>query len=144
MANNHEAEKDGVGSNSAEPLLERKLALLRKVLDVTRNELLLVELDGLAPLMERKDALIAELAGIDQALESLGDAARRGPGMPEYSAELARLVEAILDNERTMETRMGAERERLRRQLQDLERQARIRGYLERQRPRAGKVDLTR
>jgi hypothetical protein len=125
-------------------LLERKLTLLRKVLDVTRNELLLVELDGLAPLIERKDALITELAGIDRSLESLGGAARQGQSTPEYSAELTRLVEAILDNERTMETRMGAERERLRRQLQDLERQARIRGYLERQRPRSGKVDLTR
>lgn len=144
MANDRGVESTAAGGNAAQPLLERKLTLLRKVLDVTRNELLLVELDGLTPLMEHKDALIAELAGIDQALEALGDAAQRGQHLPEYSAELTRLVEAILDNERTMESRMGAERERLRRQLQDLERQARIRNYLERQRPRSGKVDLTR
>jgi hypothetical protein len=131
------------GAPSTEELLERKLGLLAKVLDITRHELLLVELDGLAPLIERKDALIAQLTAVDQALETLGESARERQQMPPYGAELTRLVEAILDNEQTMELRIGQERDRLRKQLRDLDHQAQLRGYLERQRPRPGKVDLT-
>ena len=131
-------------TQAATELLDRKLSLLQKVLDATRSELLLVELDGLAPLVERKDRLIAELTEVDTALEALGNLALEEQQAASYGAELTRLVEAILDNQRTLETRMDAERERLRKQLRDLDHQAQVRGYLERQRPRAGKVDLTR
>jgi hypothetical protein len=105
---------------------------------------LLVELDGLAPLIERKDALIVQLTAVDQALEALGEAARQQQQAGPHGAELTRLVEAILENEQTMETRIGTERDRLRKQLRDLDHQARVRGYLERQRRVPAKVDLTR
>lgn len=144
MASNRDAERPSGDGGPADRLLERKIALLSKVLDVTRHELLLVELDGLAPLIARKDALIAELTEVDRALEALGDVAMERQQASPFGAELTRLVEAILDNEQTMESRIGAERDRLRGQLRDLDHQAQVRGYLERQRPRAGKVDLTR
>jgi flagellar biosynthesis/type III secretory pathway chaperone len=143
LASKRESQDTGAPPTATQ-LLDRKLTLLQKVLDATRSELLLVELDGLAPLVERKDKLIAELTQVDQALESLGTPALEEQQAASYGAELTRLVEAILDNQRTLETRMDAERERLRKQLRDLDHQAQVRGYLERQRPRAGKVDLTR
>ncbi|HEX7928665.1 MAG TPA: hypothetical protein VF678_13810 [bacterium] len=142
MASDRET-KSASDARSVAQLREQKLALLDKVLSCTRSELLLVELDGLAPLMERKDALIVELTAVDQALETLGDTAAVQQASP-HGAEVARLVEAILENEQTMETRIGTERDRLRKQLRDLDHQAQVRGYLERQRPRSGKVDLTR
>jgi hypothetical protein len=125
-------------------LTERKLTLLRDVLDATRQELLLVELDALAPLLERKDVLIGELTAVDRALESLGPGGRKPLDEPGYGAELTRLVEAILENQRTLEARMDEERQRLRQELRDLDQQSRVRGYLERQKARPGKVDLTR
>lgn len=128
----------------ARRLVEQKLGLLRDVLETTRQELLLVELDHLAPLLERKDALIGELTRLDQALEGLGESGRRQQQDPPYAAELTRLVEAILENQRTMEARMNEEWQRLRREMRDLDQQSRVRGYLEGQQRRPGKVDLTR
>jgi hypothetical protein len=130
--------------SDARRLVERKLGLLRDVLETTRRELLLVELDNLAPLLERKDALIGELTAVDQALAALGGSGLRPQQDSPYATELTRLVEAILENQRTMELRIDEERQRLRQEMRELDRQSRVRGYLERQGTRPGKVDLTR
>ncbi len=132
------------GGAKARRLVERKLGLLRDMLETTRQELLLVELDQLTPLLESKDAMIGELTQVDQAIEALGEEGRRRQQGPPYGAELTRLVEAILENQRTMEARMDEERQRLRQEMRDLDQQSRVRGYLERQQRRSGKVDLTR
>ncbi len=132
------------GMSNAERLVERKISLLRDVLETTRRELLLVELDNLAPLLERKDVLIGELTAVDRALEALGEGGLRQQQDLPYGIELTRLVEAILENQRTMELRIDEERQRLHQEMRDLDQQSRVRGYLERQRPRSGKVDLTR
>ena len=129
---------------SARSLLERKLELLRDVLEMTRQELLLVDLDGLDSLLEGKEHLIAEIAAADSALEKLGVAAVELQAQQPFLGELERLVTTILDNERTLEIRLEDERERLKRDMRGLEREARLRGYLERQRPGSRKVDVTR
>jgi hypothetical protein len=94
--------------------------------------------------LERKDRLIGEAAEVDEALADLGKTGVERQQEPAYRAELTRLAEAILENERTLETRLDGERQRLRRELRDLDHEARVRGYLDRLRPRIGKVDLTR
>lgn len=128
----------------AKTLAARKLGLLRDVLETTRQELLLVELDALAPLLERKDLLIGQLTEVDRGLEALAASGAPPVEVPGFGAELTRLVEAILENQRTMEGRMAEERKRLRKELQDLDHESRVRGYLERQKARPGRVDLTR
>jgi uncharacterized membrane protein YccC len=122
-------------------LLEKKLELLRAVLETTRQELLLVDLDGLGPLLERKERLIAEVDAVDAALAGL-DAAAVEQGRRQTRDELERIVVAVLDNEGTLAARLDAERERLRQDLRELERETRLRGYLESQQPGGRKVDV--
>ena len=77
MASDSETRGGAKSRSDAQRLVERKLSLLRDVLETTRRELLLVELDNLAPLLERKDALIGELTAVDQALKALGESGLR-------------------------------------------------------------------
>jgi hypothetical protein len=131
-------------ARDAEALTGRKLELLKQMLSVTQQQLLLVNLEELAPLLARKEALIEEIKRVDQALEELG----RNP-LAEGAArakrnEFARVIDAILTNERTMEARMQDEQARLRGELQALERQSRVKQYLEGARPQGRKVDIKR
>lgn len=131
-------------ARDAEALSGRKLELLKQMLSVTQQQLLLVNLDELAPLLERKESLIEEIKRIDEAMQGLG----RNP-LAERSArskrnEFARVIDAILTNERTMEARMQEEQARLRGELQALERQSRVKQYLEGARPQGRKVDIKR
>jgi hypothetical protein len=116
-------------------LWERKLALLREILGVTQQELLLVDLDGLSALLARKEALIQEIKRIDEGLEPVS-------ARPGVQDEMAAVVEAVLENERTLERRLAEEQGLLRSELRDFDRQTRLKRYLERSRTRSGTVNL--
>ncbi|MEE8396937.1 MAG: hypothetical protein V3S29_12840 [bacterium] len=111
-------------------LWERKVALTKKFLAVTRDELLLVDLEGLTPLLEQKAALILEIGKIDQNLAELG-APGAAAANEASQKEIAQLVAAILENEQALEARMDDERTRLRRELREFDRQTTLRRYLE-------------
>lgn len=122
-------------------LWERKVALIKKFLAATRDELLLVDLEGLTPLLEQKAALILEIGKIDQNLAELG-APGAAAANEASQKELAQVVAAILENEQAMEARMDEERTRLRRELREFDRQTTLRRYLEGVPAAVGTVDL--
>ncbi len=126
----------------AEALLDRKLALMKEVFAVTRQELLLVDLDGLTPLLERKELLIAEIGRIDEELAASGHAGGTAGDAVPQSREIAEVVTAILENERTLEARINEEFALLRRDLHEFDRQTRLRSYLEGQKRTKGKVNI--
>ncbi len=120
-------------------LLEEKLALMKDVFAATQQELLLIDLDGLEPLLERKDRLIAKIGAIDEQLLGAG-----GEGLEDAPQirEIAETVEAILENERALEARMREEHARLHEELKELDRQSRLKQYLERQKQTGSAIDL--
>jgi hypothetical protein len=135
-----------VGSNrsqEANVLVRRKLGLLKQMLSVTQRQLLLVDLEGLAPLLERKERLIEEIREVDQVLAGLGQDPPTG-STGGSGSEFARVIDAILANERTMEARIQQEQARVRGELRALERQSRVKQYLEGGRPQARAVDIKR
>ena len=138
------SERNPPAQADAAGLVERKLALLRDVLARSQEQLLLVSMDELAPLLERKEALIEEMSQVDRELVALGPEAISAAEAVSRRSELTRLVDAILENERTMEGRMQEERSRLRGELQALERQSRVKQYLESARPQGRTVDIKR
>jgi hypothetical protein len=120
-------------------LLEEKLALMKDVFAATQQELLLIDLEGLEPLLERKDRLIAKIGAIDEQLLGAG-----GEGLedaPQFR-EIEETVEAILENERALEARMREEHARLHEELKELDRQSRLKQYLERQKQTGSAIDL--
>jgi glutathione S-transferase len=119
-------------------LLERKLGLIREVFATTQQELLLVNLAGLTPLLERKQELIGEVARIDEALAEQGAPPPEAP----QQEEIAEVVRAILENERTLEARINEERSQLREEMRELDRQTRLREYLERQKQTESRIDI--
>lgn len=119
-----------------------KLAHMRELLEVTQRQLLLVNLDDLAPLLEHKERLIARIREVDRAIRELEPAALPEGGQAPWQGELDGLVEAILANEQTMEGRIRTEHGRLRRELQALDRQGQVKQYLEQRQPRRRSVDL--
>jgi hypothetical protein len=120
-------------------LMQQKLAILREVLQVTQDEVLLVDLEGLTPLLERKEALIREIQLIDEAL-TLHEALP--PPAEVVRAEMVEVVQAVLENERTLEARMNLAHSRLRQELRELDRESRLKQYLERVKPKGATVDL--
>lgn len=128
----------------AEALSGRKLEMLKQILSVTQQQLLLVNLDELEPLVERKESLIGEIKRVDQALQELGTDPLAAKSARSKRDEFAHVIDAILTNERTMEARMQEEQARLRGELQALERQSRVKQYLEGARPQGRKVDIKR
>lgn len=120
-------------------LLEQKLALLREFLNLTQQSLLLVNLEGLTPLLERKDGLIREIQLIDEALALHEEAP---PDAERFREDLAHVVQAVLENERTLEARINEGYSRLRRELRDFDQETRLKQYLERAKPKGGKVNL--
>ena len=120
-------------------LLGQKLSLLRDVLVISQQALLLVDLEGLTPLLSRKDGLIREIGLIDEALNLHA----RLPGEAEpLREEMVEVVQAVLENERTLEARIEQEHSRLRRELRDFDQETRLKQYLERARPKGGTVNL--
>ena len=139
MANNQGTRK-GPG---AEALLARKLELMKEVFEASQQELLLVDLELLSPILERKEALFAEIVRIDG---ELAQPARRGrrqnPGETSLEQELAEVVSAILENEKTLEARIQEEQSRLREELRNFGRQTRVRHYLDRLTPPGGRINV--
>lgn len=136
MANDARQEQE-----QAMTLWRRKVELARAMLQLTAQELLLVDMEGLGELLTQKDALIAQIEEIDAALGGLSVAQDALlPVQEEYGA----VVRDILENERTFEDRLDKERSRLRAELRNLERETRLRRYLEGGRPRGGTFDLKR
>lgn len=119
----------------------RKTELLRRICRVTQQEVLLVDLDGLAGLLAEKEGLIESLRRVDQELAGpLAD----HPAAAAEREEQSRLLGIALENEAAVEARMAEQRERLRGELRELERETRLRKYLERPGARRVKVDLKR
>lgn len=135
MANNQHHKPDADTAR----LLEEKLALMRKVFETTQQELLVVEMDGLTPLLEHKDRLIEKISAIDV---QLGEAGRQGLIDAPQLREITEVVEAILENQNALEARMSEEHSRLRQELRNLDRESRLKEYLERQKKTASKIDL--
>lgn len=135
MANNQHHKPDADTAR----LLEEKLALMRKVFETTQQELLVVEMDGLTPLLEHKDRLIEKISAIDV---QLGEAGRQGLIDAPQLREITQVVEAILENQNALEARMSEEHSRLRQELRNLDRESRLKEYLERQKKTASKIDL--
>jgi hypothetical protein len=127
-----------------EALLKRKLALLKRMLSLTQRQLLLVNMDDLGEVLDQKDRLIGEVQRIDTALAGSGRDPLAELEPSGTRAEFARVIDAILSNERTMEERVQDEQSRLRGELQALERQSRVKQYLEGNRPQGRTVDLKR
>jgi hypothetical protein len=125
-------------------LIRRKLDLLKQILSVTQQQLLLVNLDELGSLLERKEKLIEEIRRVDGTLERLGSDPLAEGTAGVTREEFARVIDATLANERTMEARLQEEQARLRGELQTLERQSRVKQYLEGTRPQGRTVDIKR
>ena len=85
-----------------EALLERKLALLKRMLSLSQRQLLLVNIDELGEVLAQKDRLIGEVQRIDKTLASSGHDPLADPEPALMRAEFARVIEAILSNEGTM------------------------------------------
>ena len=125
-------------------LVEQKLALMRDILHVTQQQLLLVNLDELTPLLEQKESLIERIREVDGKLTRYGGSGDKTGQNPSWRDEMNRLVEAILDNERTMEARIEEAQTELKRDLQTRERQGRVKQYLEGTRTPGRSVNLKR
>ena len=127
----------------------RKLELMGEMLELSRRQLLLVDLAELTPLLERKEALIARIRDLDREIESQVQRAPRtgeaqaGDILP-WQADLDGLVESILENERTMEARVMEEHAETKAELQTLERQGQVKQYLESSRPPGRPLNLRR
>jgi hypothetical protein len=120
-------------------LLRQKLSLLRDVLSITQQSLLLVELEALTPLLTRKTGLIREIGLIDEALNLHASLPRAAEPLRE---EMIEVVQAVLENERTLEARIEQEQSRLRQELRDFDQETRLKQYLERAHLKGGTVDL--
>jgi hypothetical protein len=131
-------------AKEAPVLIRRKLELLKQMLSVTQQQLLLVNLEELAPLLERKEKLIEDIKRLDQTLLGLDSDPLAGRTAGVSRNEFARVIDAILVNERTLEERIQEEQSRLRGELQALERQSRVKQYLEGARPQVRTVDMKR
>jgi hypothetical protein len=126
-------------TRTVQVLLEQKLGLLRDVLALTQQALLLVDLEGLTPLLERKDGLIREIQLIDETLALHAAVPARAEPLRE---EMRTVVQAVLENERTLEVRIEREHSQLRRELRNFDQETRLKQYLERARTKGGTVNL--
>lgn len=120
-------------------LFRQKIAIMQDFLTVTQQELLLVDLEGLEPLLERKDQLIREIVLIDEALALH---ASEPPEAEILREELTELVGAILENERGLEERIEKEYSQLRQELRDFDQETQLKQYLERAQQKGGTVNL--
>ncbi|MDH4248757.1 MAG: hypothetical protein OEW39_13180 [Deltaproteobacteria bacterium] len=123
--------------NSAAAVLKRKLDIMRKIHALTEQELLLVNLEQLSPLLERKDEWIAEIQALDVELAKLNTG-----NTAALEAEIVNVVGSILENERTLEARIEKEHNQLRQELRALDKESRLRRYLEHNRPKGGTLNV--
>ncbi len=120
-------------------LMRQKLIIMNEFFDITQQQLLLVDLEALEPLLERKNTLIREMQLIDEAL-ALHQ--HHPPESAAMQAEIENMVEAILENERTLEERLLAEQSRLRQEMRDLDQETQLKQYLQKARAKGGTVNL--
>ncbi|MEE8435652.1 MAG: flagellar protein FliT [bacterium] len=126
-------------NDSVTELLRQKVMIMHEFLSITQQELLMVDLENLSPLLERKDGLINELRLIDEAL-GLHDG--DPPDSEPLRVELAELVEAVLENERALEGRLLEEQSRLREEIRGLDQESRLKQYLKKTKDKGGTVNL--
>ena len=126
---------------SVTELLRQKVMIMNEFLSITQQELLLVDLESLSPLLERKDGLINEIRLIDEAL-GLHDG--HPPDSEPLRAELAELVEGVLENERALEGRLLEEQSRLRQEIRGLDQESQLKQYLKKTKDKGGTVNLKR
>ena len=124
---------------SVTELLRQKVIIMNEFLSITQQELLMVDLEKLSPLLERKDGLISEIRLIDEAI-GLHD------GDPQDSeplrVELAGLVEDVLENERALEGRLLGEQSRLWQEIRGLDQESQLKQYLKKTKHKGGTVNL--
>ena len=124
---------------SVTELLRQKVMIMNEFLSITQQELLMVDLESLSPLLERKDGLINEIRLIDEAL-GLHDG--HPPESEPLRVELAELVEAVLETERALEGRLLEEQSRLREEIRGLDQESQLKQYLKKARDKGGTVNL--
>ena len=124
---------------SVTELLRQKVIIMNEFLSITQQELLMVDLEKLSPLLERKDGLISEIRLIDEAL-GLHDS--DPPDSEPMRVELAELVEAVLENERALEERLLEEQSRLRQEIRGLDQESQLKQYLKKSTDKGGTVNL--
>ena len=125
--------------DSVTELLRQKVIIMNEFLSITQQELLMVDLERLSPLLERKDGLISEIRLIDEAL-GLHDG--DPPDSEPMRVELAELVEAVLENERALEERLLEEQSRLRQEIRGLDQESQLKQYLKKSTDKGGTVNL--
>ena len=123
-------------------LLGRKLRAARALFAVTQQELLVVDLEDIEPLLERKEQLIAEIGHLDAELAAHGGEEEVMAVQPDFVDTYREVVEAALENEQAMEARLADERTRLAQELQEFEHHTRLRQYLDNPRASGGTVNL--
>ena len=126
-------------NDSVTELLRQKVIIMNEFLSITQQELLMVDLERLSPLLERKDGLISEIRLIDEAL-GLHDS--DPPDSEPMRVELAELVEAVLENERALEERLLEEQSRLRQEIRGLDQESQLKQYLKKSTDKGGTVNL--
>ena len=124
---------------SVTELLRQKVIIMNEFLSITQQELLMVDLEKLSPLLERKDGLISEIRLIYEAL-GLHDG--DPPDSEPMRVELAELVEAVLENERALEERLLEEQSRLRQEIRGLDQESQLKQYLKKSTDKGGTVNL--
>jgi len=128
-------------NSSVTELLRQKVMIMNEFLSITQQELLLVDLESLSPLLEHKDGLISEIRLIDEALGFHdGDPPESEP----LRIELAELVEAVLENERALEGRLLEEQSKLRGDIRSLDQESQLKQYLKKAKDKGGTVNLKR
>lgn len=132
------------GIRPAKILADEKLKLLKKVLTLSQQQLLLVDLEKLSPLLEQKDEIIEAVAAIDQEAVAAGYInGEEWESLPQQE-ELANILEAILENETALERRIQVEFSQLRGDLREFDRENRLKKYLQSEKPRKGRINLKR
>lgn len=126
-------------NTSVTELLRQKVMIMNDFLSITQQELLMVDLESLSPLLERKDGLINEIRLIDEAL-GLHDG--DPPDSEPLRVELAELVEAVLENERALEGRLLEEQSQLRQEIRNLDQESQLKQYLKKTKDKGGTVNL--
>lgn len=124
---------------SVTELLRQKVIIMNEFLSITQQELLMVDLEKLSPLLERKDGLISEIRLIDEAI-GLHDGDPRDS--EPLRVELAGLVEDVLENERALEGRLLGEQSRLWQEIRGLDQESQLKQYLKKTKHKGGTVNL--
>ena len=121
-------------------LWNRKIGLLREILEVSQKSLLLVDLDSLTPLLEQKDDLINRIRELD------GEISKENPDLQppteKLESEIRMVVEAILENERTLEVRILAEQTQVKNEIREFDRETRVKRYLDKGPSKGARVNL--